>query len=29
MHVWILKLYSIFYIIDKNANDILLINLIE
>ena len=29
MHVWILKLYSIFYIIDKNANDILLVNLIE
>ena len=29
MYVWILKLYSIFYIIDKNANDILLVNLIE
>ena len=29
MHVWILKLYSIFYIIDKNANEILLVNLIE
>ena len=29
MHVWILKLYSIFYIIDKNSNEILLVNLIE